>query len=201
MTPTACPSFLRHPLTRRHASLDFSLLLPPDWRLDVPAPQAPADTSAWVELARARSAAADGGEPARLVVSGCARTTACSLEDALAALLRRQSLAAAPATLRPLTLGRHAGLSATLRARHRGRPLGLRVALLEDGGRLLRLVLSRTGRAPRAGRLDLVRGRWRPGTGRAARRATSRCGRRPPTGGRGRRPPSRPATWTKPKPS
>jgi len=142
MTPTACPSFLRRPLTRRHASLDFSLLLPPDWRLDVPAPQAPADASAWVELARARSAAADGGEPARLVVSGCARTAACSLEDALAALLRRQSLAAAPATLHPLTLGRHTGLSATLRARHRGRPLGLRVALLEDGGRLLRLVLS-----------------------------------------------------------
>lgn len=142
MTPTDGPSHLRHALTRRHAGLDFSLLLPTDWRLDPALPQAPTDKGAWVELARARSAAADRGEAARLVVSGCARTTACSLEDALAALLRRQGLAAAPTPLQALTLGRHAGLTATLRARHRGRPLGLRVALLEDGGRLLRLVLS-----------------------------------------------------------
>lgn len=142
MTSTTRPTFHRHGFSQRHAGLDFSLLLPAGWQPQAPAQPSPAEAGAWIELARARPAASSDGEPARLVVSGCARSAACSLEDALATLLRRQSLAAAPASLRPLTLGRHAGLSTTLRARHRGRPLGLRVALLEDAGRLLRLVLS-----------------------------------------------------------
>jgi CheY-like chemotaxis protein len=142
MTPLRARPFDRHAVTRRHAGLDFSLLLPLGWTLDAPAQDAPPAAGAWVELARARSPGSAAGEAARVVVSGCQRSEAPSLEDALNALLRRQGLGAAPATLRPLCLGRHEGLSATLQARHRGRPLTLRLALLEDGLRLLRLVLS-----------------------------------------------------------
>ena len=58
-------TFDRHPVTQRHAGLDFSLLLPLGWRLDVPAQAAAPAPTAWVELARARSAASLGAEPAR----------------------------------------------------------------------------------------------------------------------------------------
>lgn len=141
MTQIHASTFDRHAVTQRHAGLDFSLLLPLGWRLDVPVQAAAPAPTAWVELARARSASALGTEPARVVVSGCARTDAPSLQDALGTLLRRHDPATA-AELRPLQLGRHAGLAATLQARHRGQLLTLRVAMLEDGGRLLRLVLS-----------------------------------------------------------
>lgn len=146
MTPTrTCASactFDRHAVAHRHAGLDFSLLLPLGWRLEAPAQDAPPAPMAWVELARARSPGTPGSEAARGVVSGCQRTDAPSLEDAMNTLLRRQGLGAAPSALRPVRMGRHEGLATTLQARHRGRPLTLRVALLEDGGRLLRLVLS-----------------------------------------------------------
>ncbi|MEN9631116.1 MAG: hypothetical protein RJA10_4344 [Pseudomonadota bacterium] len=142
MTPLRARPFDRHAVTRRHAGLDFSLLLPLGWTLETPAQEAPPAAEAWVELARARSPGGAAGEAARVVVSGCQRSEALSLEDAMHTLLRRQGLAAAPARLRPVRLGRHEGLSATLQGRHRGRPLTLQLALLEDGGRLLRLVLS-----------------------------------------------------------
>lgn len=142
MTAIRSCTFDRHPVTGRHAGLDFSLLLPLGWRLDVPAQDTPPSAGAWVELARARSPGGLNEEPARVVVSGCARAEGGSLEDAMTRLLRRQGLAAAPTELHRLRLGRHEGLCTTLQARHRGRPLTLRLALLEDGGRLLRLVLS-----------------------------------------------------------
>lgn len=142
MTPIRACTFDRHPVAHRHAGLDFSILLPLGWTLDAPRQEAPPAPSAWVELARARCPGSGGSEAARVVVSGCQRTDAASLDDAMFALLQRRGLAALPATLKTIRLGRHEGLATTLQARHRGRPLTLRLAMLEDGGRLLRLVLS-----------------------------------------------------------
>jgi hypothetical protein len=82
MTPLRARPFDRHAVTRRHAGLDFSLLLPLGWTLETPAQEAPPAAEAWVELARARSPGGAAGEAARVVVSGCQRSEALSLEDA-----------------------------------------------------------------------------------------------------------------------
>lgn len=132
----------RHAVDQRHAGLDFSLLLPLGWQVRRPAQPLPPSLSSWVELARADAPAGQPGPRARLVVAGCARSDAGSLEAALVPMLASCGLGAARDQLQALQIGRHRGLAVSLSTPHRGRSLGLRVALLEDDGRLLRLVLS-----------------------------------------------------------
>lgn len=74
-----------------------------------------------------------------LIVAGLERCGFDSLQQALGHLLRQGELAREQ--LQPLRMGRHVGLSMTARTGTPRRPLKARVALIEDGGRLLRLML------------------------------------------------------------
>lgn len=141
-------TFDRHTITERHAELDFSLLLPRGWRVELPAqPQSGTDgDGTWVDLARARAPLQHDGAGACVAVSGLRRTRFTSLEQALAQQLRRREVHRRH--LMPVRMGRHVGLSITARAGTAERPLQSRLALIEDGGRLLRLMLAAPAGSP-----------------------------------------------------
>ncbi|MFO1329486.1 MAG: hypothetical protein U1F56_19155 [Rubrivivax sp.] len=145
-----------HLVTDRHAGLDFTLDLPQGYRLELPAQPRAAAGDAWVELARARPAVVTGDDArVRIVVAGVARAGVRSLEQAMLAQLRHSR--PGRGDLRALRLGRHVGLALHVRTGTRAAPLQVRLALAEDGGRLLRLMLA----AP-AGHPVLERARWEP---------------------------------------
>ena len=148
---------LRHHLvTARHAGLDFTLCLPQGFRLELPAQPRAGAGDAWVELARARPAVVTGDDArVRIVVAGLARAGVGSLEQAMRAQLRHSR--PARGDQRALRVGRHVGLALHLRTGPREAPLQVRLALAEDGGRLLRLMLA----AP-AGHALLERAQWEP---------------------------------------
>lgn len=141
-------TFDRHTITERHAELDFSLLLPRGWRVELPAQPAAGDEAAtgWVDLARARAPLQRDGATACVVVSGLRRTRATSLQQAMAQQLRGRELHRRH--LMPVRMGRHVGLSLGARAGTAERPLQSRLAIIEDGGRLLRLMLAAPAGSP-----------------------------------------------------
>lgn len=154
MTMTAAPD--RHLVSARHAGLDFALQLPAGFGLELPAQPRAGAGDAWVELARARPVAVTGDDArVRIVVAGLARAGVGSLEQAMLAQLRHRR--PERGDLRALRVGRHVGLALHVRTGTRGAPLQVRLALAEDGGRLLRLMLA----AP-AGHPVLERQVWEP---------------------------------------
>lgn len=145
LTATACD---RHTLADRHAGLDCSMLLPRGWRLELAAQPGRAQPMAWVELARARAPSTGPAAGAAVTLAGLYHQDLSSLESALLWMLRQRGAADAGRTdLLPVRMGRHVGLGATLTV---GR-IGVRIAVLEDGGRLLRLVLSAPAGSPALG--------------------------------------------------
>lgn len=130
-----------HVVSARHAGLDFALQLPAGFQLALPAQPRAGAGDAWVELARARPARVTGDDArVRIVVAGLARAGVRSLEQAMLAQMRHSR--PERGDLRALRLGRHVGLSMHVRTGGRDAPLQVRLALLEDGGRLLRLMLA-----------------------------------------------------------
>lgn len=133
-------TFDRHTITERHAELDFSLLLPRGWRVELPAQPGATPEGGWVDLARARAPVHGEMAGACVAISGLRRTAATSLERALGQQLRQRHVHRRH--LMPVRMGRHVGLSLSARAGTADRPMQSRLALIEDGGRLLRLMLA-----------------------------------------------------------
>lgn len=138
-------TFDRHTITERHAELDFSLLLPRGWRVELPA-QPTTTEGGWVDLARARAPVHGEQAGACVAISGLRFTAATSLEQALGQQLRQRQ--AHRRHLVPVRMGRHVGLSLSARAGTAAQPMQSRLALIEDGGRLLRLMLAAPAGSP-----------------------------------------------------